>query len=61
MNTDYVLIEFIRQKKNNLTYKVYPNANHFLQDEISENGQTKTINIKTKVFEAIDTWSNSKP
>jgi pimeloyl-ACP methyl ester carboxylesterase len=40
MNTDYAEIEFLQKGKNNLTYKVYPNANHFLQDEIIENGQT---------------------
>lgn len=58
MNTDYVQIEFLRQRKTNLTYKVYANANHFLQDEIIENGKTNYINIKPKIFKDIDEWTN---
>lgn len=58
MNTDYVQIEFLRLNKTNLTYMVYPNANHFLQDEITENGQTNYINIKPKIFKDIDEWTN---
>lgn len=60
MNTDYVEIEFLRYKKNNLTYKVFPNANHFLQDEIEENGKTNYINIKPQLFKDIDEWTNNK-
>lgn len=57
MNTDYVQIDFLQHKKTNLTYKVYPNANHFLQDEITVNGKTKTVNLKPKIFEDIIEWS----
>lgn len=63
MNTDYIQIEFLRYKKSNLKYKVYPNANHFLQDEIELQGSTKYIDIKPEVFKEIDEWSklvNSK-
>lgn len=57
MNTDYVQIEFLKNKKTNLIYQVYPNANHFLQDEIVENGKTKYIDLKPKIFEDIIKWS----
>ena len=57
MNTDYVQIDFLRHKKTNLTYKVYPNANHFLQDEIVENGKTTFVNIKPQIFEEIIVWT----
>ena len=60
MNTDYVQIEFLRYQKTNLTYKVYPNANHFLQDELDENGKTKYVDIKPIVFAEIDQWTKSK-
>ena len=56
MNTDYAQIEFLRYGKTNLIYKVYPNANHYLQDELIENGKTKTVNIKPKVFTEIVEW-----
>ncbi|MCE7992338.1 MAG: alpha/beta hydrolase [Roseivirga sp.] len=32
---DYVALEFLRQGKTNLTYKVYPNCNHWFDDEIT--------------------------
>lgn len=57
MNTDYAEIEFLRYRKTNLTYKVYPNANHFLQDEIIENGKTKFINRKAEIFTNIVEWT----
>lgn len=57
MNTDYVQIEFLRYKKTNLIYKVFPNANHFLQDEIEQEGKTKYIDIKPTVFREIDEWT----
>jgi pimeloyl-ACP methyl ester carboxylesterase len=60
MNTDYVQIEFLRHKRNNLVYKVYPNANHFLQDEIVENGRTQYVDIKPEVFREIDKWAGLK-
>ena len=58
MNTDYVEIEFLRHKKTNLTYKVYPNANHFLQDEITQNDKTTYIDLKPSIFKEIDEWTN---
>jgi pimeloyl-ACP methyl ester carboxylesterase len=58
MNTDYAEIEFLRYGKINLTYKVYPNANHYLQDEIIENGKTKYINRKTEIFANIVEWTD---
>lgn len=58
MNTDYVQIEFLRYKKTNLTYKVFPNANHFLQDEITENGKANFINLKPKIFADIIDWTD---
>lgn len=57
MNTDYVQIEFLKHKKTNLIYQVYPNANHFLQDEIEENGKIKYVDLKPKIFESIINWS----
>lgn len=32
---DYVSLEFLRQGKTNLTYKVYPNCNHYFDDELT--------------------------
>lgn len=59
MNTDYVQLEFIRYRKSNLTYKVYPNANHFLQDELTENGKLRTVDLKPEIFQDIIKWSGN--
>lgn len=60
MNTDYAQIEFLRYGKRNLTYKVYPNANHFLQDEIEVDGQITYVDIKPSIFRDIEIWTNEK-
>ncbi len=58
MNTDYVQLAFLRKRKTNLSYKVYANANHFLEDEIIEDGNLKKINLKPEVLENIIQWTN---
>ena len=59
MNSDYAKIEFMSRGKNNLTYKVFPNANHFLQNETLDQGKTTTIDIKPQVFDYIMSWISS--
>lgn len=59
MNTDYVEIEFLRYRKTNLTYKVFPNANHFLQEEIVENGKTNFMDLKPAIFQQIHEWTDN--
>lgn len=61
MNTDYVQLAFLRERKTNLTYKVYPNANHFLEDEVIKNGNLKKVNLKPLVLENVIRWTNEHP
>jgi len=58
MSTDYAMIEFLRLGKTNLTYKVYPNANHFLQREVMEGETLKKVYIADSVFENIINWTD---
>ena len=37
LNMDYAKLEFLRKGKNNLTYKVYPNCNHYFQESFTTN------------------------
>lgn len=39
LSADYIKLEFIKHKKNNLTYKTYPNYDHQFNEIIIENGQ----------------------
>lgn len=40
---DYARLAFIRQGKTNLTYKIYPNCDHYMQEKQVVDGQTKNI------------------
>jgi len=49
---DYVELEFLRQGKENLTYKVYPNCDHWFNDQALEtNRLTEMLNYVIKWIE----------
>lgn len=44
LNMDYAKLEFLRKGKNNLTYKVYPNYDHFfMETKTDESGKKEWI------------------
>ncbi len=44
LNMDYAKLEFLRKGKNNLTYKVYPNCDHFfMETKTDESGKKEWI------------------
>lgn len=55
---DDAKLEFIRKRKNNLTYKVYPDSNHYFQEQAVEGSSPKTDRIDEVHQFAID-WINS--
>lgn len=60
MNTDYAPIAFLQHGRTNLTYRVLPNADHFLQDEIEEAGRTRYVDLKPQLFRDIVRWSTGE-
>ena len=48
---DYVKLEFIRQNMNNLTYKVYPNCDHWFND------QSLDTNLLKEMMDYVIQWS----
>ncbi|MBK9287515.1 MAG: hypothetical protein IPN38_07490 [Flavobacteriales bacterium] len=60
MNTDYAPIAFLQHGRTNLTYRVFPNADHFLQDEIEEAGRTRYVDLKPQLFRDIVRWSTGE-
>ena len=50
LNMDYAKLEFLRKGKNNLTYKVYPNCNHYFQEILTTNDGK---NIKTDKIDEV--------
>lgn len=51
---DYVNLEFIRKNKTNLTYKVYPNCDHWFND------QKKETNRMEEMLEYVLNWIEEK-
>jgi dienelactone hydrolase len=53
LGIDYIKIEFLRLRKTNLSYKVYPNSEHSF-NETNKDGQT--VNKRKEVYEEIFQW-----
>ncbi len=50
LNMDYAKLEFLRKGKNNLTYKVYPNCDHFfIETKIHKSGKKEWIDHLSEV------------
>ncbi|WP_412850619.1 acyl-CoA thioester hydrolase/BAAT C-terminal domain-containing protein [Chryseobacterium sp. PMSZPI] len=59
IDMDYAKLEFIRQGKKNLTYKVYPNSNHYFQEEETKDGKTVTVDRIDEVHQFAIDWLNT--
>lgn len=52
LGLDYVKLEFLRLEKDNLTYKVFPNCDHYFYDVI--NGEYKLDEMEDFVIDWIN-------
>lgn len=59
LSMDYAKLEFLRRGKTNLTYKVYPNSDHYFQEEVTRDGVTKKIDRLDEVHQYALDWVNS--
>ncbi len=59
LQSDYIMLEFIRQGKTNLTYHVVPGMGHSLHGVLVENSKEKTISHRADVFKKIKDWIQS--
>ena len=59
MDMDYARLEFLRKGKKNLTYKVYPNSNHYFQESSTVDGKTKKIDRIDEVHQFAFDWLNA--
>ncbi len=57
---DYARLEFIRQGKRNLTYKVYPDSNHYFQEQVIKDGETVNVDRIDEVHQFALDWLNLK-
>ena len=58
LGMDYAKLEFIKRGKTNLTYKVYPNCDHYFQDKQSADGSEKSIDRLDEVHQFAMDWAN---
>ncbi len=56
IDMDYVKLEFLRQGKTNLTYKVYPNSNHGFQETVIKDGKETRIDRSDEVNQFAFDW-----
>jgi pimeloyl-ACP methyl ester carboxylesterase len=59
LNNDYVQLEFLRLGKTNLTYKVYPNADHQFNELVTEGAETKKVPRIQEVVQAALRWADT--
>lgn len=59
LDMDYAKLEFLRKGKSNLTYKVYPNADHYFQEETTIDGVVKKIDRLDEAHQFAMDWVNA--
>lgn len=56
LQADYVMLEFIRLGKTNLTYYVLPGVEHSLYEIMKEDGKEKAVSHRNEAFQKIIEW-----
>jgi hypothetical protein len=56
LQADYIMLEFLRLGKTNLTYKVLPGVEHSLYEVYIEDGQEKAVSRRKEAFQMIRDW-----
>lgn len=57
LSADYIPLEFLREKRTNLTYKIYPYEHSFVEMSKDEQGNTIGVNSHfEEVFREFTTW-----
>jgi hypothetical protein len=56
LEADYIMLEFIRLGKPNLTYTVIPGCDHSLYEVVIIDGEEKPVSHREEAFEMISKW-----
>jgi len=56
LQCDYVMLEFLRLGKTNLTYRVLPGCDHGFYEMVMEDGEEKHISRRKEAFHLIQGW-----
>jgi len=58
LHSDYIMLEFCRLGKTNLTYKTMPGVDHWLNEKVLKDGKKDRISRRKEVFDSIADWIN---
>jgi len=56
LQSDYIMLEFLRLGKTNLTYKVLPGVDHWLSETVEVDGKQEHISHRKEMFSIISEW-----
>jgi len=56
LQSDYVMLEFLRLGKTNLTYRVFPGCDHWFHEVVIEDGKKEHVSHRDDVFKTIFDW-----
>ncbi|MHC4146164.1 MAG: alpha/beta hydrolase family protein [Planctomycetota bacterium] len=56
LQSDYVMLEFLRLGKTNLTYHVFPGCDHWFNEVVVKEGKEKRISHREEAFSMIFDW-----
>lgn len=56
LQADYIMLEFLRLGKTNLTYRVLPGCEHWLYEVVVEDGKEKRISRRDEAFKTVADW-----
>lgn len=59
IDMDYVKLEFLRKRKTNLTYRVYPNCDHYFQETSVKDGREARTDLLDEVIQFALDWAKS--
>lgn len=55
------MLEFLRLGKTNLTYKVWPDMDHWMRATVKVDGETRHSSLRSEVFQYIYKWIQDNP
>lgn len=56
LQSDYVMLEFLRLGKTNLTYHVFPGCDHWFNEVVVKDGKKERISRRGEAFKTISDW-----
>jgi len=60
LQSDYIMLEFLRLGKTNLTYHVFPGCDHWFNETVVKDGKKKRLSHRKEAFTAISDWLASQ-